>query len=180
LKCNSVDGVLCAHCGKKNHFSQRHKKSGGVYVPYWSGDRHDACWRRLARARVRFKRCEAHADPLAECDLCHTRTPAVMPKETWIHWPRDPEGWEQLKGLHGDKALLLCPSCQGSFRVGLDWSLERGGEPLLSESIACAFAFQIGQASGWHTKAEHFEVMSWQLDPKWLGTDLNRWDVGQP
>lgn len=135
-KCGSSDGVLCRACGKPNHFDKT--KTG------WTGGRFNGCWRQLARVKRRFKVCEGHEAPIAECDSCRIREPALAPARGW-NYPRDPAWWRRVETIASREKLILCPSCQGTFRVGLDWALERNGEPPLSESIACAFAFQVGQ-----------------------------------
>jgi len=135
-KCQTYEGRLCKACGKGYHFT--HSKSGRA-EPSMS-----RCWHQLRRQKERVRMCEGHEAPLSECDACHARAPMLPATWKW-KWPQDAVGFKKLKGLTEGQDLLLCPSCQGSFRVGLDWSLGRGGEPLLSESIACAFAFQLGQ-----------------------------------
>ena len=89
--------------------------------------------------------------------MCSAEAPAVYDHRYKFH--HIPADWKKISGLRpGERAfdgLELCPSCQGTVRVGFDWSLDRAGEPLLSESIACAFAFQVGLFSPKAT-AEYF------------------------
>jgi hypothetical protein len=71
-------------------------------------------------------------------------------------------GWCCVQGLNGGgqaDEFWLCPGCRGLLAVGFDWSQAQGNQPLLSESVACAFAFHLGQydaaarAQGWETDA---------------------------
>lgn len=97
----------------------------------------------------RSKHCEQHQPTVAVCDMCGTTAPAVKAGRYPNQYDDTPDGWHEVKGLRpgeGFKGMDCCPGCYGTVRVGLDWSLDRGGEPLLSESIACAFAFHLGQA----------------------------------
>ena len=133
-KCESFDGLLCAVCGKANHFV---RKEGG-----WTSNKYNACWRKLRYSKKRFKQCEGHVAPFSECDNCHARAP--MRKVWGYYYPQNAEGYKEVRGLTGDKTMLFCPTCFGTARVGLDWALEHGGESIIV-SVACAFAFQLGQ-----------------------------------
>jgi hypothetical protein len=138
-KCETTNGQLCRHCGKSYHFSFHHKSRR------YTGDTHNRCWQALRRAKAKTILCDGHVEPWCECDSCGATASMRPPENLGYYARRNAEGWEEVAGFTGTKKLLLCPSCFGTFRVGLDWSLEKGGRGTLTESIACAFAFQLGQ-----------------------------------
>ena len=63
----------------------------------------------------------------------------------------DITGWCFVAGLFSfapQTNLFLCPECKQILRVGLDWAMEHhhgAGDCTLSDSLACAFAFHVGQ-----------------------------------
>jgi hypothetical protein len=71
------------------------------------------------------------------------------------------EGWAVVSHIFGvDRHAGICPTCKPVVVVGLDWATENvDRDGTLSDSIACAFAFHLGQyedaahGSGWDVPA---------------------------
>lgn len=112
------------------------------------------------------------------CIVCRKEYPVAEAKD----------GWFFMQGFYEPGVLVVaCPSCKPVYAVGIDNALAMGGEPPLSSSIACAWAFHLGQyeasaiAEGWDGKGPHRrDVGDWRARtftrPETLGTHgWGRW-----
>lgn len=110
--------------------------------------------------------CPHHTESAIVCDIGRERALLTGRGEL-------PAGWahEHLVGTHRGTYQYICPECVSRLRVGADYALETAGQGTLTESIACAFAFQLGQMLGGRS-------VLWQMmRPEFVAGE--RWWEGQ-
>lgn len=98
-------------------------------------------------------KCPEHTESFFECDLGGERAPGAQRPADWTH--------ERIPGQKPGTSLIdACPSCLGALRVGWDFALRVIGDDSgsLIESIACAWAFHVGQYEDAARK------LQWDLD----------------